>query len=61
MERRTNTNTTGQTDITDIIMLEILGGRPFHPSISSFVPSSIHSSSSSRKKMMEEEDYYEWR
>jgi hypothetical protein len=34
------------------------GGRPFHPSVSSF----IHPSSSSRKKkMMEEEDNDEWR
>jgi hypothetical protein len=33
------------------------GGRPFHPSVPSFVPSSIHPSSSSRKKkMMEEEE-----
>jgi hypothetical protein len=36
-----------------IYLYNILGGRPFHPS----VPSSIHPSSSSRKKkMMEEEE-----
>jgi len=32
------------------------GGRPFHPSVPSSVPSSIHPSSSSQKKMMEEEE-----
>jgi hypothetical protein len=33
------------------------GGRPFHPFVSSSIPSSIHPSSSSRKKkMMEEEE-----
>jgi hypothetical protein len=33
------------------------GGGPFHPSVSSFVPSFIHpSSSSQKKKMMEEEE-----
>jgi hypothetical protein len=31
------------------------GGRPFHPSVPSSVPSSIHPSSSSRKKKMTEE------
>ncbi len=40
-----------------IYLYNILGGRPFHPSVLSFVPSSIHLSSSSRKKkMMEEEE-----
>jgi hypothetical protein len=38
-------------------LYNILGGRPFHPFVPSFVPSSIHPSSSSRKKkMMEEEE-----
>jgi hypothetical protein len=37
-------------------------GCPFHPSVLSSVPSSIHPSSSSRKKkMMEEEEDDEWR
>ncbi len=36
-------------------------GRPFHPSVPSSVPSSIHSSSSSRKKEMMEEEEDEWR
>jgi hypothetical protein len=33
-----------------------LVGRPFHPFVSSSIPSSIHPSSSSRKKMMMEEE-----
>jgi hypothetical protein len=33
------------------------GGRPFHPFVSSSIPSFIHpSSSSQKKKMMEEEE-----
>jgi len=32
------------------------GGRPFHPSVPSSVPASIHPSSSSRKKKMTEEE-----
>jgi len=32
------------------------GGGPFHPSVPSSVPSSIHPSSSSRKKKMTEEE-----
>jgi hypothetical protein len=48
-----------------IFIYNILGvclfDRPFHPSIPSFIPSSIHPSSSSRKKkMMEEEEEDEW-
>jgi hypothetical protein len=41
----------------------MLGGRPFHPFVPSFVPLSIHPSSSSQKKKMmeEEEDNDEWR
>jgi hypothetical protein len=38
------------------ILRVYLSGRPFHPSIPSFVLSSIHPSFSSRKKMMEEEE-----
>jgi hypothetical protein len=38
------------------IYLYLLGGRPFHPSVSS----SIHPSSSSRKKKMMEEEEDEW-
>ncbi len=54
-----------QNKIHPIYIYNILGvclfDRPFHPSIPSFVPSSIRPSSSSRKKkMMEEEDDDEW-
>jgi hypothetical protein len=46
----------------DIIYLyNIVGGRPFYPSVLSSVSSSIHPSSSSRKKKMMEEDDDEWR
>ncbi len=46
----------------NVYLYNILGGCPFHPSVMSSVPSSIHPSSSSRKKkMMEEEDNDEWR
>jgi hypothetical protein len=41
-----------QTQSTYIISL---GGRPFHPFISSSVPSSIHPSSRKKKTMEEEE------
>jgi hypothetical protein len=45
-----------------IYLYNILGGRPFHPSVPSSVSSSIHPSfSSTKKKMMEEEDDDEWR
>ncbi len=39
-----------------VYLYNILGGRSFHPSVSSSVPSSIHPSSSSWKKMMMEEE-----
>jgi hypothetical protein len=44
-------------------ILSLSGGvRPFHPSVASSVPSSIHPGFSSRKKkMMEEEEEDEWR
>ncbi len=42
-----------------VYLYNILGGRPFYPSVPSSVPSSIHPSSSSRKKkMMQEEEHY---
>jgi hypothetical protein len=43
------------------LVLSACGGHPFHPSVSSFIPSSIHPSSSSRKKKMMEEEEQEWR
>jgi hypothetical protein len=40
-----------------VYIYNILGGRPFHPSVLSSVPSSIHPSSSTlKKKMMEVEE-----
>ncbi len=54
---KTHTHTQTHTSLYIISLSLSGGGRPFHPSVQSSVPSSIHPSSSSRKKkMMEEEE-----